>query len=42
MVYMEAAGQKLLILNSLSAVDALLNKRAVNYSDRIESTILDL
>jgi hypothetical protein len=42
MVYLEAAGQKLLILNSLSAIDTLLNKRATNYSDRISSAIMDL
>ncbi|KAH6888849.1 cytochrome P450 [Coprinopsis sp. MPI-PUGE-AT-0042] len=42
MVYLEAAGQKLLILNSLSAIDTLLNKRATNYSDRISSALMDL
>ncbi|KAH6893682.1 O-methylsterigmatocystin oxidoreductase, partial [Coprinopsis sp. MPI-PUGE-AT-0042] len=39
LVYLEAAGQKILVLNSLSAIDELLNKRATNYSDRIWSPI---
>ncbi|KAH6893687.1 O-methylsterigmatocystin oxidoreductase [Coprinopsis sp. MPI-PUGE-AT-0042] len=39
LVYLEAAGQKFLVLNSLSAIDELLNKRATNYSDRLSSPI---
>ncbi|KAH6893688.1 hypothetical protein BKA70DRAFT_1233417 [Coprinopsis sp. MPI-PUGE-AT-0042] len=34
LIYLEAAGQKLLILNCPTSIDALLNKRATKYSDR--------
>ncbi|KAH6893686.1 O-methylsterigmatocystin oxidoreductase [Coprinopsis sp. MPI-PUGE-AT-0042] len=39
LVYLNVAGQKFLVLNSFSAVDELLNKRATNYSERISSPI---
>jgi hypothetical protein len=41
-MYMNVLGHKMLILNSLSAVNALLVNRAVNYSDRPDSPIVDL
>lgn len=41
-MYMNVLGHKMLVLNSLSAVNALLVNRAVNYSDRPDSPIVDL
>ncbi|KAH6910222.1 cytochrome P450 [Coprinopsis sp. MPI-PUGE-AT-0042] len=41
-MYMSALGHKMLVLNSLSAVNALLVNRAANYSDRPDSPIVDL
>ncbi|KAG2008668.1 cytochrome P450 [Coprinopsis cinerea AmutBmut pab1-1] len=41
-IYLEALGQKILVLNSLETIEALLVKRAANYSDRSWSPIIDL
>jgi hypothetical protein len=38
MIYLEALGQPLLILNSLEDCSELFDRRATNYSDRIKST----
>ena len=42
MVYLEAMGQPILVLNSLEAIKDLLVSRAENYSDRPDSPLLDL
>lgn len=41
-IYLEALGQKIIILNSIEAVDALLVKRATNYSNRAFTPLIDL
>ncbi|KAG2008676.1 O-methylsterigmatocystin oxidoreductase [Coprinopsis cinerea AmutBmut pab1-1] len=41
-IYLEALGQRILVLNSLASIEALLVKRAANYSDRAGSVITDL
>ncbi|KAH6893742.1 cytochrome P450 98A3 [Coprinopsis sp. MPI-PUGE-AT-0042] len=41
-IYLEALGQRFLILNSLSSINALLASRAANYSDRAWSPIIEL
>lgn len=42
MIYLEAMGQPILILNSLETIKDLLVSRAENYSDRPDSPLLDL
>jgi hypothetical protein len=42
MVYLEALGQPILVLNSLSTINALLSSRAQNYSHRVYSPIIEL
>ncbi|EAU89619.2 cytochrome P450 [Coprinopsis cinerea okayama7 len=42
LIYLEALGQKILILNSLESIEALLVKRGTNYSDRASTPIIDL
>ncbi|KAH6919268.1 cytochrome P450 [Coprinopsis sp. MPI-PUGE-AT-0042] len=41
-MYFHALGQKFVVLNSLEAVNDLLNARAANYSDRVQSAIIDM
>ncbi|KAG2021099.1 cytochrome P450 [Coprinopsis cinerea AmutBmut pab1-1] len=42
MIYLNAMGQGILILNSLTTIDDLLTKRATNYSDRVQSALIPL
>ncbi|KAG2008746.1 cytochrome P450 [Coprinopsis cinerea AmutBmut pab1-1] len=42
MIYLEALGQRMLVLNSLEDIEALLVKRSTNYSDRPYSATSDL
>jgi hypothetical protein len=41
-IYLDALGQRLLVLNSLESVKDLLVSRASNYSDRADGPLLDL
>jgi hypothetical protein len=41
-VYVEALGQKMLILDSLEAVNDLMERRSAQYSDRPGSNIIKL
>ncbi|KAH6916316.1 cytochrome P450 98A3 [Coprinopsis sp. MPI-PUGE-AT-0042] len=41
-IYLEALGQRVLVLNSLESVKDLLVSRATNYSDRPDGPLLDL
>jgi hypothetical protein len=41
-IYFEALGNKFLVLNSLDAINTLLVERSANYSDRIQSPIIQL
>ncbi|EAU89623.1 hypothetical protein CC1G_02512 [Coprinopsis cinerea okayama7 len=41
-IYLEALGQRIIVLNSLEDIEALLSKRATNYSDRVWSPIIGL
>ncbi|KAH6893745.1 cytochrome P450 [Coprinopsis sp. MPI-PUGE-AT-0042] len=42
LVYLEALGQPILVINSLPTINALLSSRAHNYSHRVYSPIIDL
>ncbi|KAH6888962.1 cytochrome P450 98A3 [Coprinopsis sp. MPI-PUGE-AT-0042] len=41
-IYLEALGQRVLVLNSLESIQDLLVSRAPNYSDRPDGALLDL
>ena len=42
MIYMEALGHRILVLNSPEDCTALMEQRAVNYSDRAEIPVVDM
>ncbi|KAH6893746.1 cytochrome P450 [Coprinopsis sp. MPI-PUGE-AT-0042] len=42
LVYLEALGQPILVINSLPTINALLSRRAQNYSHRVYSPIIEL